>query len=294
MHLPEIIAIKHVCEAVRSTEHQKAEIISSTAQAIKDHCMERGAEILQDLEQAFKAMREIGCPPTFVNIAGLKNKEPPLNNLLEWWAKSDSEHGMTKQFLIGLADLIDFKEMVADLKTGEIDQVEVFANQRIPGSDSKKRPDLAVRTRNTAIILENKYNSPESDEEQYPEYRDRILPKWAEARKNSLAVFCCPENYEYNRPTKGWCCKTHEDLAVLFRDLAKKTDGTSHWGRIAAIVTAGAFNRAIFPHKGFEETYTLLKEMRAVRPFLIVHIYQMLKQREKVQSLIDTLKEFKF
>ena len=289
-----IQAITDMCDAFKAIEHRKAGIIRKAAKDINEHCETWGAEIREHLEQSFKAMQKIGFPPPFVKIAGLK-KEPPLNNLLEWWAKSDSEHGMTKNFLISLSELLCFQEMVDDLKSDELGPGDVLANQKVPLSGSDKRPDLAVRTKNTALILENKYGSKESGEKQYAEYRDKILPAWAGARKAKRAVFCCPEDYPYNRPPEDkWCCKTHEKLAILFLELAKQTDGTSHWGRMAAIVTATAFDKTIFPYNVIVETDTLLKKMKAAPRFLAVDIYAMLKQSEEVKSIEKKLKEIMF
>ena len=197
---------------------------------------------------------------------------------------------MTKAFLIGLAKAIGFSEMVDDLKLDESDLVEVFANQKIPGSGSEKKPDLAVRTKNTALILENKYGSGESGEGQYAEYSDKILPAWAEKQKAKRAVFCCPNDYSHNPPPgETWWHIGHTEMATLFLNLAKETDETSRWGRIAAIVTATAFDKTLFPNEVFVETDALLKKMMTAQRFLAVDIYAMLKQLEEVDQLTKKL-----
>jgi hypothetical protein len=288
-------AIVDIRNAFKSVEVRTAGIIRNTAEAINKRCQEWGTGIRRDLEQSFKIIQEIGCPPPFGKIAGLGGIEPPLNNLLEWWAKSGSEHGMTKSFLIRFVDAIGFSEMVEDLKTDESDLVEVYANQKIPGSGSEKKPDLAVRTKNTALILENKLGSGESGEGQYTEYYDKILPFWAKDRKAKRAVFCCPNDYEHNPPPEEtWCCIRHTELAAVFLNLAKQTDGASFWGRVAAIVTAVALDETLFPYKIFLETDKQLEKMRAAPRFLAVDIYAMLKQSKEVDLLSKKLEKSYF
>ena len=78
-------AISDIRNAFKSDGNRKAGIIRNTAEAINKHCQTWGTEVRRDLEQSFKTIQEIGCPPSFVRIAGMKDREPPLNNLLEWW-----------------------------------------------------------------------------------------------------------------------------------------------------------------------------------------------------------------
>lgn len=173
-----------------------------------------------------------GSPASIMRLVGLSRLEKPFNRILKWCADERGDHGFGREFLKQLCAALQFDEMSRCLETDEV--IDVWGEEKIDSSGNM--PDLVVRTRNpdgAALMLENKVGSPESGD-QYGPYRD-----WFEHFAGPRKRFCVLS--ARNRlVSDGWKCVTHEELAQVFRAVAR-TSGVPIWSRIVAIQCAAAF-----------------------------------------------------
>lgn len=200
------------------------------------HALAWEAEVTAALQAEVDQRKAVGCPPSFVSVAGLGHLERPLNRLFAWWATPDAGHGLSRAFLIRLARRAGASALAADVESGE--KVEVRAETAV--DDSGKMPDLLVKTAHGALLLENKHGAGETGD-QYTSYL-RLFAGWArdvpEAERRAVLCFRRQRDPSVH---EGWHdVVLHREIAVLFRDLASEPSATI-WGKISALTTAEAF-----------------------------------------------------
>jgi len=217
----------------RTVRHVSA--INDTAETVRHALGAWRDRLVAKLEEELVCFID-GCPPSFVQVAGQKHLEKPLNRLLAWMVDHEGDHGWGRDFLLLLARFIELPELVADIEQNS--DIEIRAEQSIEDDDSGKEPDLIIGTRHAALLLENKLWSPESGD-QYGPYLT-AFKNWAKGRRLK-AVLCAPDNRDV---PVGWDrCILHHDLANL---LIKIANGETHapiWARISAALCAVAFQR---------------------------------------------------
>jgi hypothetical protein len=193
-----------------------------------------------DVEAALRAevdqRRAVGCPPSFVNVAGLGHLERPLNSLFAWWATPDAGHGLSRAFLIRLARRAGAAALAREVADG----APVTVHAEVAVDDSGKMPDLLVRTAGGALLLENKHGAGETGD-QFTSY-PRLLHTWAADVPDAerRAVLCVRRDLDRAGLGAWHEVVLHAEIAALFRELVAEP-GATIWGKISALTTAEAF-----------------------------------------------------
>ncbi|MFH1464773.1 MAG: hypothetical protein ABIO70_10340 [Pseudomonadota bacterium] len=179
-----------------------------------------------------------GYPPALRRLCGFGDREVYLNRILGWLFDPTGDHGAGRRPLLALCGLIGFDTLAEDLRS-DPSAPELHA-ERTPDPDlTSLEPDLMVRTRRAALLLENKVGSGESWPGQYPQYL-ALLRQWAGPRKHR-AHLLAPEAREQ---AEGWSAPlTHAALAEALRPLTLDPD-LPRWTRITvALVVADLANK---------------------------------------------------
>jgi hypothetical protein len=233
---PQVIraAAARIRAAIEVRRGQRLEAVRRTGNALRGLFDARGQEVRTQLEAWVHKYKPVGCPPSFVVVAGLSDYEKPFNRLLAWWADPNAEHGAGREFLRLLACRLGFHALEKDLYSEE--KIKVCSEEPVPESGSSREPDLFVLTQNAALLLENKVWAPESGDGQYEEYLG-ILHRAAQKRE-CRAILCSRDD---RRKPEGWDdVLRHDELAKVFRDLARSPEVPA-WGKISATLCAVAF-----------------------------------------------------
>lgn len=184
------------------------------------------------LVEAVASHKELGWPPSFVQLAGVSDLEKPFNRLLGWWARA-GDHGAGYAFVRELARRFELPAMIADLEANAPVVVRV---EDAFDEDIGKEPDLVVLTPRAALMLENKVHAGESGDQYAPYLAQFALER---GDRDWSAVLAARDARE--RPP-GWThAVSHADLAGIFRTIAAD-ETVRFWTRIAATVTAVAFD----------------------------------------------------
>jgi hypothetical protein len=225
-------AVRSVVTAVAGHRVATAELVRQASARVEAALGALGPEVVARL----RSHAMIGSPPPFLRIAGAgrTDLEKPFNRLLAWWADTAAEHGLAREFLIELARAVRFEVLEEDLRSLLSDgRLQVYSEE--PPDGGPRQPDLVVMTKRAVLLLENKVYSPESGD-QYPPYLER-LAVWARGRK-AMAVLCARDQRQV---PKGWDgAMTHMALAAVFCSVAASAHASA-WGRVAALITAAAF-----------------------------------------------------
>lgn len=112
---------------IRAMGHRLAELFDA-----------QGREARAALAAAVARHRQVGWPPSFVQLAGVSDLEKPFNRLLGWWARPD-EHGANHPFVRRLAKFANLHALVEDLDAGLALEVRVEEGFE---ADATKQPDL--------------------------------------------------------------------------------------------------------------------------------------------------------
>ena len=215
---------------------RRAEAVGLAASQIRRALQSECSRFRWELEAVVQRALGEGVVPSLLRAAGLSHLERPFNTLLAWWAEVDAEHGLGRSFLMALGEAISFDRLVDDLAQGDIPYV--LAEQAPAAAMWSRQPDLMVRTRNAALLVENKVDAAESGEGQYADYLD-LLNWWAEGRATRAVLLArdqreVPDGYDL--------MVTHAELAAVFRGLAGAADRGSRWGRTCAAIMAATLD----------------------------------------------------
>lgn len=209
--------------------------IEETCTEIRQHLGEWRDKLRSQLTSQIKAL-EIGCPPSFIRVAGQSHLEKPLNRLLAWMVDPSGDHGWGDGFLRLLAERVDLPEMIEDLDVGELPGIR--AEQTLDGDDSGKEPDLVIWTTRAALLLENKVWAPESGD-QYSPY----LASFA-TLANSRTTRAYLSAREARKIPPNWDgFILHSEIAELLYRIGDAADGKAvwpAWSRICAVMCAVA------------------------------------------------------
>jgi len=246
------------------------------AALVREQALTHREELLGIVER----LERTGFPPSFVHVAGASDLEKPFNRLLAWWTDDDAEHGLARAFVGDLARTLGFSELAEDV-LAEAPEVQAETGYGVSG----RAPDLLLRTRRAALLLENKVNAPESGPTQYSHYLE-ILESWAkdgiwklENRKRK-AILCARGSREVPEGWDGFLA--HSELAAIFRRVAASPTASA-WGRVSAIVTGVAFDADDDYGEPWARARKILKATRgrAPRP----------REGSEIRQLIARLKE---
>jgi hypothetical protein len=238
------LEIERVARAIEAVIQARAatcvQAVDETAGIIKEHLQMWKEGLRQQLERELAELY-VGCPPSFIRVAGQSHLEKPFNRLLAWLANPDQDHGCGTAFLQGLAQQIKFPELMEDLEqiaSGSGGLIDIRAEEILDGDDSGKQPDLIIRTAHAALLLENKVYAPESGD-QYSPYL-AAFHTWAGQSRGTRSVLCARSK----RPVPdGWDeFLQHSDLADILLKMSRRTPGLPIWGRICAEMCAAALN----------------------------------------------------
>lgn len=238
----EVVA-EQFADIFRRRNQARAQAVRDTADIIQKHLQKLGDDLRGQLAQELRVWDQIGCPPSFVRVAGQNHLEKPFNRLIAWLARPDAEHWLSCAFLTKLAELVGLPEMVCDLEQGEIPKIS--AEVAIDGDQSGKQPDLLVKTSRAALMLENKVRAPESGD-QYGPYL-KLFNRWAGTDRVKCSVLCsrsdrkCPDGWDK--------AILHSDLARILYDIAGAEDNKPVWGKISAVICAVAFEDSFISDK---------------------------------------------
>lgn len=228
-------------EAARLIESLQRERTVACVSAIEDTCTEIRQHLGEWRDRLGEQLREqldaleVGCPPSFIRVAGQSHLEKPFNRLLAWMVDPHGDHGWGNAFLKLLAERVELPEMVEDLVAGELPGIR--AEQTLEGDDSGKEPDLVIWTRRAALLLENKVWAPESGD-QYGPYLASFHT--LAGSRNTSAYLSAREPRDTPPDWDGFIL--HSELAkLLFR--VGEGEGESRtpvWARICAVMCAVA------------------------------------------------------
>jgi hypothetical protein len=240
------VEIEQIARSFESLFRKRAaacvQAVHETAGLIQGHLQTWRDTLCQQMERQLADLA-VGCPPSFVRVAGQSHLEKPFNRLLAWLVDPLSDHGCGAAFLKLLALRVEFPELVEDLDLMATDsnwQIEIRAEQELDDDDSGKEPDLAIRTPRAALLLENKVGSPESGD-QYAPYLVAFR-RWAEPKRKTHAYLCARSERDV---PKGWTgFLLHADLAEILYEVSRDKKGVSVWGRISAVMCATALVEA--------------------------------------------------
>ncbi len=222
-------------EYYQRQEIEQIAAIRDAAMRVERSLIDEGDKLFEQLVEQLKPWDQLGIPPDFVQIAGQSHLEKPLNRLLGWWARPESEHGLSTEFLKRLAMLANVKhqKLFEDLERGE--KPVVWVEQAV--DESGKEPDLLVETRHAVLLLENKLGAPESGD-QYGPYME-LLKRYAGPNREIRAILCASEDRS-GSAGEGWRCILHRDIAQVLDELACLKSAPM-WGRISAYLCARSF-----------------------------------------------------
>ena len=213
----------------------RAANIRETADRIAQHLNQWQGDLLCQLHSELKAYDQVGIAPSFIQIAGQRRLEKPLNKLLAWWVDPEATHGMAREFLKRLAGLIPFEALKKDLDDG---LPYTFKGEKAMTDGSGNQPDLLVSTQNAALMLENKLYSGQSGDAQYKTYFDEFQSCSEFKSQEKKAILCVRDDRDH---PENWDGKiTHADLADILENLAQ-LPRYSKWDRIAATLCAVSF-----------------------------------------------------
>jgi hypothetical protein len=207
------------------------------------------------LETAVLRLTGSGWTPSFVRVVGDSDTEANFNKLLGWWARDD-DHGAGFAFLRALATRCGLEEMAVDLDHGEQPEVRVEEGSRESPFD---QPDLLVMTSNAALMIEDKVNACEG-KRQYARYLESFRAE-AGARR---AVSVLLSRSEREKPRDWTGSLLHADIAALLRNVGNDLR-QPFWTRVAAIISATAFEDRPSPLTLRREADALLARTRDVR-----------------------------
>ena len=223
-------------QARQTEEERRAGVVRAAAVRLAGALQIECDQLRSQLEAVVREALAEGVIPSLLQVAGLSRLERPYNALLAWWVDADAEHGLGREFLMGMGEAIGFDRLVDDLARG--DDPEIVAEQAPDAAVSSRQPDLMVGTRNAALLIENKVNSPESGAGQYADYL-RLLEAWA-GRREARAVLLARDRRE--APNGYDHMMTHGELAEVFTGLADAPERGSRWGRICAAIMAATLD----------------------------------------------------
>jgi len=247
--------------------------IESVGAEILSHLETWGDRLRGQLKEQLAAL-EVGCPPSFIRVAGQSHLERPFNRLLGWMVDPAGDHGWGDGFLKLLAHEIGLPEMAEDLDAGDTPLIRV--EQTLDGDDSGKEPDLAVRTLNAALLVENKVWAPESGD-QYGPYLEGFR-KWAQedraeavAARKTRTFLAARDRRLVPKRWDGFFA--HSDLAGLLYRIGEGETGAPAWARICAVVCGISFEDRQ-DHAKLREARELLRET-ADRPVTMDQVTQL-------------------
>lgn len=248
--------IRNCAAAISQSEIQYSKSVITalhcTGRLVESHLGELLHTLAQELRDKLLLHDKWGIPPSFIHVAGQGDLEKPFNRLLAWWSDVHAGHGLGRRFLKLLAIRASLLEMYEDIDTCE---PEILAEQVIGGKSDGRMPDLMVRTKNAALMVENKVYASESGD-QYAPYLG-YLEKWAEGRAYR-AILSARDTREIPTGWDGFIL--HRELAELFDELWND-DTAPVWGRISAKLTANAFNNESDVQNHIREARVLLSEI---------------------------------
>lgn len=229
--------------------------IEATCEELSRHLASWHGRLWTQIEEELIGW-EAGIPPSFIRLAGQSHLERPFNRLLAWMVDPDGDHGWGLSFLRLLAKKSGLPEMVADLDDRRAEGLDIRAEVTLDGDDSGKMPDLAVRTPNAALLLENKVWAMESGD-QYAPYL-RLFCKWA-GNREWRALLCAREVRDV--PDDWTHFLLHRELAELLMNLAEPKSELPVWSRICAALCAEALRE-----RDLATTVRAAQELRRSRP----------------------------
>jgi len=257
----EIERIARTVEGVfRARTASSAQAIHETARLIRGHLQTWRDSLCQQLQKQLEALA-VGCPPSFIRVAGQNHLEKPFNRLLAWLADPNGDHGCGVAFLKGLAQRVEFPELVEDLEqiaSGSGGPPLIRVEEPLDGDDSGKEPDLAIRTPRAALLLENKVWAPESGD-QYAPYL-AAFRSWAGPDRRARAYLCARSPRD---TPPGWNdFLLHRHLADILLEMSRRSTRLPVWGRICAEMCAAALTEAS-DHEKVRLAWRVLDETKA-------------------------------
>jgi hypothetical protein len=230
--------------------------IEATCEELSRHLTSWHGRLWAELEEDLAGW-EGGCPPSFIRLAGQSHLEKPFNRLLAWMVNPEGNHGWGFGFLRLLAEKVGLPEMVADIADECRGGLDIRAETSLDGDDSRRMPDLAIRTEHAALLLENKVWAPQSGDDQYVSYL-ALFRTWAGGRERR-AVLCAREARDV--PDDWTHFLPHRELANLLTCLADENLDLPIWSRICAALCAETLR-----DRDLVNTLRSAQELRRSRP----------------------------
>jgi hypothetical protein len=257
-------------QAAHARRQERVQRLQETAMRLKRVYAAHSSDARQELSVALATHARVGWPPSFIQVAGQSHLEKPFNRLIAWLCQQEG-HGLGSLFLQRLSRTVGLESMASDLASGE--RPEMWFEQSF-SEDTSKEPDVVIRTRRAALLLENKVYASESGD-QYGPYQ-RLFEKAAGDREKRLLL--CSRKPRETPP--GWVLLLHAQLASILRDLAQD-DSLSFWSRVNAIISATAFEDGTSPYELIREANDLLAAT-ALRP---ADVARMRELRRKMNAM---------